>query len=239
MKMGIYGIIRWLIPVMPVYVEQYSHLVIFLPLAGMIYASVIALRQNNLKMLIAYSSLAHAGLMGAAIFSRTGFALQGVLFQSLAHGILIVAMFYFIQLIEERTETLNLDRLGGIKTVAPLFSGLMLITVLGTIGLPLTAGFPGELLMILGLFPGMPWYAILGATTLVLGAVYMLYAYQRAVLGEANPVTASFPELTAREKVMIIPMIVIIVALGVYPQAVLNLTETSVQELLNFAFTTK
>jgi len=239
MKMGIYGIIRWLIPVMPVYTEQFSQVIIFLALAGMIYASVIALRQNNMKMLIAYSSMAHAGLMGAAIFARTGIAMQGVLFQSLSHGILIVAMFYFIQLIEERTDTMNLDKLGGIKHAAPLFSGLMLICVFGTIGLPLTNGFPGEFLMITGLFPGMPWYAILGGTTLILGAVYMLYAYQRAMLGESNPLTASFSELNSREKIMIIPLIVLIVALGVYPQPILNLTDNAVQELLNYAFITK
>ncbi|MEI6577026.1 MAG: NADH-quinone oxidoreductase subunit M [Bacteroidota bacterium] len=239
MKMGIYGIIRWLVPVMPYYTEQYSHIIIFLPLAGMIYASVIALRQNNLKMLIAWSSLAHAGLMGAAIFARTNMAIQGVLLQSFSHGILIVALFYFVQLIEERTGTSNLERLGGIRNIAPIFSGLMLIIVLGSIGLPLTNGFPGEFLMIAGLFPAMPWYSILGGMTLILGAVYMLYAYQRAMLGELNLVTANFPDLKLNEKLMIIPLVALVILFGIFPQLLLNLTENSVQDLLNITFSYK
>jgi NADH-quinone oxidoreductase subunit M len=239
MKMGIYGIIRWLIPIMPYYTEQYSQFVIFLPLAGMIYGSVIALRQNNLKTLIAWSSMAHAGLMGAAIFSRTEMAVQGVLFQSFSHGILIVALFYFVQLIEERTGTVNLDKLGGIRNVAPVFAGLMLISVLGSVGLPLTNGFPGEFLMIAGLFPGMPWYSVLGGLTLILGAVYMLWAYQRAMLGIQNPITENFPELKMAEKAVIIPLLILVIIFGLAPQLLLNLTEFAVQDLLNFAFTYK
>lgn len=239
MKMGIYGLIRWVLPVLPYFSLQWGWWIALLGLTGLIYFSIIALKQSNLKTLLAFSSLAHGGLMGAAVFSLNEFGLQGVLFQCFSHGILLVLLFYFAQLIEERTETLNLARLGGIKLVAPRFSALLLVTVLGTIGLPLTNGFIGEMLMILGLFSFKVWAAILGGMTLILGAVYMLWLYQRVALGESNPLTAGFADLTPKEMMLIVPLILLVIIFGVYPQPLLQLTEGPVRELIQLAFNAK
>ncbi|MHC1706816.1 MAG: NuoM family protein [Bacteroidales bacterium] len=239
MKMGIYGLIRWVIPVLPDFALQWGYWIALVGLIGMIYFSFIALRQPNLKTMLAFSSLAHGGLMGAAVFSLNQYGLQGVLFQSFQHGILLVLLFYFAQLIEERTDTLNIARLGGIKIVAPRFSALLLVTVLGSIGLPLTNGFVGELLMLLGLLSFKVWAFILGGFTLILGAVYMLYLFQRIALGDTNPVTAEFGDLTNREMVMILPLIMLVLLFGVYPQPLLWLTDGPVRELIELAFNAK
>ncbi|HRY31616.1 MAG TPA: NADH-quinone oxidoreductase subunit M [Bacteroidales bacterium] len=236
MKMGIYAMIRWMIPVLPSFSLQWGYWIMIFALAGMILFSVIALKQNNFKTFIAWSSLAHGGLMGAAIFSFNEYALQGVLFQSFSHGILIVLLFYFAQLIEERTQTLNMAHLGGLKVAAPRFSALMLVVFLGSIGLPLTNGFIGELLMLLGLFSYHLWAAILGGLSLVLGAVYMLYAYQKTALGPANELTAGFTDLNPRELVFILPLVALVLLTGIYPQPLLTLTEGPVKELINLAF---
>ncbi|MCX6270649.1 MAG: NADH-quinone oxidoreductase subunit M [Bacteroidetes bacterium] len=236
MKMGIYGLIRWVLPVIPEFSLQWGFWIVIFALTGLIYFSVIALQQQNFKMLIAFSSLAHAGLMGAAVFSLNEYGLQGVLFQCFSHGILVVLLFYFAQLIEERTDTLILPRLGGIKTPAPVFSLLLLITILGSAGLPLTNGFIGEILMILGLFSFQVWSSILGVFTLVGGAIYLLYAYQRITLGETNPLTIGFQDITIREMVLVVPLVLLVIFFGFYPQPLLNLTEIPVRELISNAF---
>ncbi len=239
MKMGIYGLIRWVVPVIPEFSLQWGYWIVLAALAGMVYFSVIALKQNNLKTFLAYSSLAHGGLMGAAVFSLNEYAIQGVLFQSVSHGIIIVLLFYFAQLIEERTDTLNMAHLGGIKRPAPAFAGLLLITVLASVGLPLTNGFVGELLMILGLFSFKVWTAFLGGLTLVLGAVYMLYAYQKVVLGPANELTETFSDIGKRELVMVVPLVLLVLLLGCYPQPLLQISEEAVRTLISTAYNLK
>jgi NADH-quinone oxidoreductase subunit M len=237
--MGIYGLIRWVLPVLPYFSLQWGYWISLLSLAGMVYFSLIALKQSNIKTLLAFSSLAHGGLMGAAVFSLNEYGLQGVLFQSFQHGILIVLLFYYAQLIEDRTETLNLARLGGIKSAAPRFSALLLVTILGSVGLPLTNGFIGELLMLLGLLSFKVWAFIIGGLTLILGAIYMLYFYQRIALGESNPLTAGFNDLSSKEMIMILPLILLVLLFGIYPQPLLLLTEGPVRDLIELAFNAK
>jgi NADH-quinone oxidoreductase subunit M len=235
-KMGIYGALRFIFPVVPLGVLYWQNTIIVLSLIGVIYASVIAFRQTNLKRLVAFSSMAHISLMVAAMFVLNYYALQGLLFQVISHGVTIVALFYMVYLTEEKTGTLELPALGGLKLKAPNMAILLLLVVLGSIALPLTAGFVGEFLMIAGLFQQSAWFAVAGGLTMILGAVYMLYAYQRVMLGDQNPAFVSISDLGVKDYLVLLPLIAIILVLGVFPQPIFNLVEisvSSVQSLLH------
>ena len=232
-KMGIYGALRFLFPIVPQGVLYWQNTVIFMCLIGVIYASVIAFRQTNIKRLIAFSSMAHISLMAAAMFVLNYYSLQGLLFQVISHGVTIVALFYLVHLIQERTGTLELPVMGGLKHVAPNMAILLLIVVLGSIALPFTSGFVGEFVIILGLAKQSIWFAVLGGTTMILGAIYMLYAYQRIMLGENNPAFVKVKDIKALDYFILIPLIAVILILGIFPQPILNLVEESVKNMQN------
>lgn len=230
-KMGIYGALRFLFPVVPLGVLYWQNLVIILSLIGVIYASVIAYKHTNLKTMIAYSSMAHISLMAAAMFVLNAYALQGLIFQVISHGVTIVALFYVACLVKEQTGTTEMPQLGGLKIKAPNLAILFLIILLGSIALPLTAGFVGEFLMITGLFQQSIWYALFGGMTMILGAIYMLYAYQRVMLGDQK---ASFQKITDLNKLdfwILVPLTVLILGLGVYPQPIFNMMGHSMNSL--------
>jgi NADH-quinone oxidoreductase subunit M len=230
-KMGIYGALRFLFPIVPQGVLYWQNTVIFMCLFGVIYASVIAFRQTNIKRLIAYSSMAHISLMAAAMFVLNYYSLQGLFFQVISHGVTIVALFYLVHLIQERTGTLELPQMGGLKHAAPNMAILLLMVVLGSIALPLTSGFVGEFLIITGLAKQSVWTAVFGGTTMILGAVYMLYAYQRIMLGDKNVAFTKVKDIHTLDYVILIPLIAIIIILGIYPQPILNLVEVSVSSM--------
>lgn len=222
-KMGIYGVLRFLLPVVPLGVIFWQNTVIILSLTGVIYASVIAFRKTNLKMMIAFSSMAHISLMVAAMFALNRFAVQGLLFQVLSHGVTIVALFYVACLVKEKTGTTEMPQLGGLKIKAPNLAILFLIILLGSIALPLTAGFVGEFLMIAGLFQESVWFAVVGGMTMILGAIYMLYAYQRVMLGDQKTAFEHIGDLLSLDYLILIPLIAIILGLGIYPQPIFDL----------------
>jgi NADH-quinone oxidoreductase subunit M len=232
-KMGIYGALRFLFPIVPLGVHYWQNTVIILSLIGVIYASVIAFRQTNLKKLIAFSSMAHISLMAAAMFVLNYYALQGLLFQVISHGVTIVALFYMVNLVEKRTGTLDLAQMGGIKLKAPNMAILLLIIVLGSIALPLTAGFVGEFLMIAGLFQQSIWFAVVGGMTMILGVVYMLYAYQRVMLGDKKIDFETISDIRTIDYLFLIPLIAVILGLGIYPQPIFNLVEVTVSSMQN------
>ena len=232
-KMGIYGALRFLFPIVPLGVLFWQNTVIVLSLIGVIYASIIAFRQTNLKKLIAFSSMAHISLMVAAMFVLNYYALQGLLFQVISHGVTIVALFYMVYSIEKQTGTLELPMMGGLKLHAPKMSVLFLMVVLGSIALPLTAGFVGEFLMITGLFHQSVWFALVGGITMVTGAIYMLYAYQRVMLGNKEVNFESKTDLKPLDYFFLLPLVLIILALGVYPQPIFNLVEQTVNSMQN------
>ena len=232
-KMGIYGALRFLFPVVPQGVQYWQNTVIILCLIGVIYASVIAFRQTNLKKLIAFSSMAHISLMAAAMFVLNNYALQGILLQVLSHGVTIVALFYMVNIIKDKTATLELPQMGGIKHYAPNLAILLLIVVLGSIAIPPTVGFVGEFLMITGLFKQSIWFAVFGGMTMILGAIYMLYAYQRIMLGDKNPDFEKITDIRTIDYVFLIPLIVVILGLGIYPQPIFNIVEESVNSMQN------
>jgi NADH-quinone oxidoreductase subunit M len=232
LKMGIYGLIRLVLPVVPQGVLHWQWLAITLCIIGIIYASIIAFRQNDLKTLIAYSSIAHVGLMGAGIFSLTLSGLQGAMIQLFNHGISVVAIFAAIDYIEWQTKTRSIDQLGGIANVAKKFSVYFIIVLLGAVGLPLTNGFVGEFMILFGVYHYGAVAAAIAGLTIILGAVYMLNLYRHVFLGEPNELTVKFAEPNARETAIYYVSILFIVVIGVYPNLLLNISEPAVQNIL-------
>lgn len=232
LKMGIYGMIRWLIPVVPAGVQEWGSTAIVLSIIGIIYASCIAIIQKDFKRLIAYSSIAHVGLISAGALTLSTIGVQGAMIQMFSHGIVVFALFYIIEIIFQRTDTRALASLGGIRNVAPVLTTVFVIVMLGSVALPLTSGFVGEFLLINSLFQYQAYMGAVAGLTIILGAVYMLKTFQRSMSGEVNSTLAGFADLTNHEKLVLYPVIILIVLLGVYPMPLLNLSEASVENLL-------
>ena len=233
LKMGTYGAIRWLIPIAPQAFSEYGTIALVLAIAGVVYASIIAFQQNNIKRLIAYSSIAHVGLIAAGIFSWSVEGLQGGIIQMINHGINVIGLFFIADIIIRRTNTQDIRELGGIAKNAPLLAIAFLVIVMGAIGLPLTNGFVGEFILLLGIYSAGIWYAAVGGLTLIFGAIYLLRLYQKTMLGETNALTDSFTEIKGSEKVVLIIILILVIGIGVYPQPILNLSEAAVTELIN------
>jgi NADH-quinone oxidoreductase subunit M len=232
LKMGIYGMIRWLIPVVPVGVQEWGSTAIVLSIIGIIYASCIAIIQKDFKRLIAYSSIAHVGLISAGALTLSTMGVQGAMIQMFSHGIVVFALFYIIEIIFERTDTRALANLGGIRNVAPVLATVFVIVMLGSVALPLTSGFVGEFLLINSLYQYQAWMGAISGLTIILGAVYMLKTFQRSMSGEVNHTLSGFADLTSHEKLVLYPVVILIVLIGIYPMPLLNISEASVENLL-------
>jgi NADH-quinone oxidoreductase subunit M len=232
LKMGIYGVIRWVLPVVPSAVDQWTNLVMILSIIGIVYASCIAIVQKDYKRLIAYSSIAHVGLIAAGCFTSSVQGLQGVMIQMVSHGINVVALFFLIDIIEKRTGTRELSKLGGIRLVAPTFTTIFVIVMLGSVALPLTNGFVGEFLLLSAINKYNHCYAAFAGLTIILGAVYMLRSFQKAMLNETNTLTRGFLDLTTNEKLVLIPLAAMVILIGVYPKPLLDISEPAIQHLL-------
>jgi NADH-quinone oxidoreductase subunit M len=235
LKMGIYGVIRWLLPVVPLGVAAWGNTAIVLSIIGILYAACVAIVQTDYKRLIAYSSFSHVGLISAGVFAMNMQGMQGSMIQMFSHGINVFALFFIIDLIEQRTNTRKLSELGGIRGVAPGFATVFMIVMLASCALPLTNGFIGEFLLINGIYQYSAWMAAFAGLTVILGAVYMLRSYQQTMLGEANTLTSTFTELTGNEKVILYSMIALIFVIGIFPQPLLNISEPAVKQLLEQA----
>ncbi|PWS28097.1 NADH-quinone oxidoreductase subunit M [Pedobacter yonginense] len=232
LKMGIYGLIRWLLPIVPQGVQEWGNLVIILSIIGIVYASLIAFTQKDAKRLVAYSSIAHVGLISAGIFALNQQGMQGAMVQMLSHGINVVGLFYVLDIIFSRVKTNKIEELGGIAKTAPQLAIVFLIIVLGTVALPGTNGFIGEFLLLLGVYNYSIWAAAVAGLTIIFGAVYMLRMYQNVMLGQTNSLTITFTDIKGTEKLVLYTICVLIIVLGVYPKPLLHLTEASVQHLL-------
>lgn len=232
LKMGIYGVIRWMIPLAPLAFHQYAWIMILLAVIGILYAAIIAIQQDDLKRLIAYSSISHVGLIAAGVLSWNVVGLQGGIIQMLNHGINVVGLFFVADVIERRTGTRLLSQLGGIAKNAPKFAVMFMIVLLGSMAVPLTNAFVGEFLLLNGVYRYDFWTALVAGLTLIFCAVYMLRAYQYTMFGVPNEKTASFQDLSVSELAVFGVLAVLILGLGVYPQPVLDLTAASVDKLV-------
>lgn len=232
LKMGIYGVIRWLLPIAPAGLQQWGHTVIILSVIGIIYASLIAFTQKDAKRLVAYSSIAHVGLISAGIFALNTQGMQGAMIQMLSHGINVIGLFFVLDIISSRLKTNKISELGGIAKQAPILAITALIIVLGTVALPGTNGFVGEFLLLMGVYQYNIWIAVFAGLTIIFGAVYMLRMYQNVMLGKTNDLTIGFTDISGTEKVVLYTICTLIIALGVYPKPILQLSEASVQHLI-------
>ena len=232
LKMGIYGLFRWLLPVVPFGVQAYGYIAIVLGVIGIVYASVIALKQSDYKRLIAYSSIAHVGLIAAGVFTLNMQGMQGAMIQMFSHGVNVVGLFIIVDIIQSRLNTREMNILGGIRNVAPKFATFFVIIMLGSVALPLTNGFVGEFMLLNGLFQYNHVMAAVGATTVILGAVYMLGSFQKIMLGESNSLTQTFQEVSGSEYAVLLSIAALVILFGVYPKPLLDLTEPTVAKML-------
>ncbi len=232
LKMGIYGVIRWLIPIAPLGFAQWQSTAIVLSVIGIVYASLIAFNQKDGKRLIAYSSIAHVGLIAAGIFAWNMQGVQGAVIQMLSHGINVVGLFFVMDIISRRVNTRDITLMGGIAKRAPFLAASFLIIAMGTVALPLTNGFIGEFLLMNGIYQYNIWLVAVAGLTIIFGAVYMLRLYKQIMQGEPTALTASFTDVSGSEKTVLIIICALVVIIGIYPQPLLHFSEASVSNLI-------
>lgn len=223
-KMGLFGVIRWLVPIFPEAADKFDSIIIFLSITGILYASAIAWMQDNLKKLVAYSSIAHIGLMCAALFTGREMGVQGMMIQMFTHGVNIIGLWLVVDMIERKTGVRQISQLGGLASKAPFLTIMLVIVALANIALPLTNAFPGEFLMFAGLYQFNTWYAVSAGLGIILSAVYTLNMIQKVFYGETNQLTSTVSDISWNEKLVLVLIVLIIFITGVYPQPLIDLT---------------
>jgi NADH-quinone oxidoreductase subunit M len=237
-KMGVFGLIRWLAPVLPMGTYMWGDTVSTMCIIGMIYASLIAMQQDDLKRLVAYSSIAHMGLMCVAIFATTEAGIQGVMIQMFNHGINIIGLWIVVFLIEKQFGTRKISELGGLASKAPVLTIMLVIITLANIALPLTNAFIGEFLMFTGIYSSRATgynvvFTVTAAITIILSAVYMLNMVQRVFYGSTNALTVKGVDIRLNEKLVLGFIVLLILIVGVYPEPLFRLTQDAVDSLLS------
>ena len=230
MKMAIYGMVRFLLPICPAAINEWGLAISTLTAIGILYASIIAIKQTEMKRLFAYMSMAHAGLMVVAILSMNTNAVQGATLQVITHGVIVIALFFIAGIYESRIGT---NEGGGIASIAPRFALLFMLITLCSIALPLTGSFISEFMMLLGIFKAHPVLAIFSASGIILGAVYMLRMYQYKILGESKNKSLIFNDINLRETIILSIIFVIVLFIGLYPSFLLKMSETTVMKIVN------
>ncbi|MBK7212263.1 MAG: NADH-quinone oxidoreductase subunit M [Bacteroidales bacterium] len=232
LKMGIYGILRLLIPLCPDALAEWGWLAILLSVTGIVYASIIAIKQDNLKKMVAYASIAHVGLITAGVLTLNIQGLQGGTLQMISHGINVVGLFAMIEMLHVRLKSKNISDMGGIATKAPIMAAFFMIIILGTVALPLTNGFVGEFLLLLGLFEYKAWVAVIAGLTIIFTAIYLLWMNQRVMFGKPGDNLAEFKDLSTREILILSPLVIMIFWIGIYPSTFLHIAEPALLQLI-------
>lgn len=231
-KMGAYGFLRFSLPMLPEASRAMSPVMIVLSVIAIIYGGVICLAQTDLKRLIAYSSVSHMGFVTLGIFAMNVQGMEGGILQMLNHGIVTGGLFLGVGAIYDRTHTRQISDYGGVASVMPIFSAIFIIYTLASIGLPATNGFVGEFLILLGGFRASQWAGVLSASGIIIGAGYMLWLYQRVFFMETNQKVVGLADVNAREMAALLPMVVLIFWIGIYPTDFLGFMHESVRHLL-------
>jgi NADH-quinone oxidoreductase subunit M len=227
-KMGLFGVIKWLIPIFPLAVPKFTNIVMILSIIGIIYASCIAMMQDNLKKLVAYSSIAHIGLMCAAIFAMNEISLQGVMIQMFNHGINIIGLWIVLDIVERQTGIKNMSQLSGLAHKAPALTIFLVIIALANIALPLTNAFVGEFMMFAGIYKHNVWMAAIAGISIILAAVYILNMIQKVFYGNANAAVENVTDISFNEKLGLALIVIMIFAFGVFPQPMIDLAKEAV-----------
>ncbi len=233
LKMGGYGFLRFSVPMMPQGTEFFIPLVFFLSVVAVIYTSLVALAQQDMKKLIAYSSVAHMGFVTVGIFSLNQQGIEGALFQMLSHGVVSAALFLAVGVVYDRLHTREIERYEGLAENMPAYSLIFMLFMLASVGLPGTSGFVGEFLVIVGAFKASSWIALLTASGMVLGAAYMLYLYRRVIFGVlTKPDLKRLLDMNWRERLVFAPLVALVLWMGIYPASFLEIMAPSVELLV-------
>jgi NADH-quinone oxidoreductase subunit M len=232
-KMGAYGFLRFSLPLFPDAAVAMTPVMLTLSVIAIIYGAVICLGQTDLKRLIAYSSVSHMGFVTLGIFALNSQGLEGGILQMLNHGVITGALFLSVGIVYERTHTRMIADYGGLATHMPIYAAFFMVFTLASIGLPATNGFIGEFLIILGGFTANKWAGVLAATGVIIGAGYMLWLYQRVFFMDINKKVIGLPDMDIRETIMLIPLLILVFWIGVYPNSFLSFMHASVQHLID------
>jgi len=234
LKMGGYGFLRFSLPMFPEASEFFAPMVLWMSVIAIIYTSLVALVQEDMKKLIAYSSVAHMGFVTLGIFSATTQGIEGGIFQMLSHGVISAALFLCVGVVYDRLHTRDIARYGGLVKNMPKYATVFMILMLGSVGLPGTSGFVGEFLTLMGAFQVNTVIAVFATTGVVLGAAYMLVLYRRVVFGEQkNKDAAAMGDLTKLEYSYLVPLVAIVLWLGIAPAYVMDKVAPSVEKLMS------
>jgi len=233
LKMGAYGFLRFSLPMLPNASAEFAPMIYALSIVAVIYTSLVALAQTDMKKLIAYSSVAHMGVVTIGIFTFNAQGLSGALFQMLSHGVVAGALFLCVGVVYDRIHTREIARYGGLADRMPAYALTFMLFTMASIGLPGTAGFTGEVLVLIGSFKISFWLALLGASGMILGAVYMLYLYRRVIFGALEKADLkSILDLSPREIAIFAPLVVLTLWMGVYPSSFTHFFDASVGALV-------
>jgi NADH-quinone oxidoreductase subunit M len=231
-KMGVFAVIRWLLPMFPDASYRMADIVMILAVIGMIYASLIAIQQDDMKRLVAYSSIAHIGLMGASMFTADAAGIQGVIFQMFAHGINVLGLWIVVDVIEQQLGTRKFSELGGLAQKAPTLAILFVIMCFANVALPLTNSFIGEFLMFNSVFRHSIILGAVACISIILAAVYTLWMVQKVFYGDIREGDARELTVPVNTKLMLVILVVMVIAFGVYPQPMISLTSDTVTKII-------
>jgi len=233
LKMGAYGFIRFSLPLFPEASYYFKDLVYVLSLIAIIYTSIVAFIQTDIKKLVAYSSIAHMGYVTLGIFTFNEQGMVGAVYQMLSHGIISGALFISIGVIYNRMHTRDINELGGLASVMPRYAALFIIFTMGSVALPATSGFVGEFLVLLAAYKVSPAIMIFASFGVIFGAAYMLWLAKRLIMGEVlNDKIAALKDVTNRELIMLVPLAALTIILGVYPAVVIDMVELNLLDIL-------
>ncbi|MDJ0683386.1 MAG: NADH-quinone oxidoreductase subunit M [Alphaproteobacteria bacterium] len=233
LKMGGYGFLRFSLPMFPEASDFFAPMVFWLSVIAVIYTSLVALVQEDMKKLIAYSSVAHMGFVTAAIFSINEQAIAGSIIQMLSHGLVSGALFLCVGVVYDRLHTRDIERYGGLVERMPKYALVFMVMTLASVGLPGTSGFVGEFLILVGAFQASTWLAVGLASGMVLGAAYMLFLYRRVVFGKlVKEDLMTMKDMNAREIAVFAPLVVLVLWMGIYPSSFMEPIEPSIQKLI-------
>ncbi|NFV80111.1 NADH-quinone oxidoreductase subunit M [Magnetospirillum aberrantis] len=234
LKMGGYGLLRFSVPMFPLASEFFTPLVFTLSIVAVVYTSLVALVQEDMKKLIAYSSVAHMGYVTIGTFAMTTQGVEGAIYQMLSHGVVSGALFLCVGVVYDRMHTREIARYGGLATRMPKYALVFMFMTMASVGLPGTGGFVGEFLVLLGVFQMNTWVALFAASGMVLGACYALYLYRRVMFGKlTREDLKDILDMSPREVAMFVPLIVVVIWMGVYPNTFLEPMHASVAKLID------
>jgi NADH-quinone oxidoreductase subunit M len=233
LKMGAYGFLRFSLPLLPDASAAFAPFIFALSVVAVVYTSLVALAQEDMKKLIAYSSVAHMGIVTIGIFTFNAQGLSGALFTMLAHGVVSGALFLCVGVLYDRVHSREIARYGGVAKIMPAYAVVFMLFSMASVGLPGLANFPGELLVIVGAWRVNPWVALGAALGMILGAAYMLFLYRRVIFGRiGRDDLKSLLDLAPREYAIFAPLVVLTVWMGIHPQSFLSFFEASVAQLV-------